>query len=343
MSLLITQHARWHQTRITRSHAKKIGAGETRGKEGRPVGSGIDRVIRFGPAGFLYKDWEGVVYPQPRPKRFDHLRYISSFFDTVEINSSFYGPPTAKTACSWNRRVARNPDFRFTAKMWQRFTHQRTLAWTPAEADEVRAGFDVLMNEGRLGAVLLQFPWSFRRSEKNREWLGDLVRAFGEYPLVVEVRHTSWLVPDLFRALEEEGVGFVNIDQPLYRHSIGPSAHATSHVGYVRIHGRNYQDWFRKDASVEQRYNYLYKADELRPWAARVAEVAEDPATKDVYVVTNNHYRGKAVANALMMQSMVSGGIVPAPAPLVGEYAETLAGYAVPVEPEAAASPYAGK
>jgi uncharacterized protein YecE (DUF72 family) len=300
-------------------------------------------MIRFGPAGFLYKDWEGVVYPQPHPPRFDQLAYIASYFDTVEINSSFNGPPTPNTAASWVRRVRGNADFRFTAKMWQRFTHQRKTAWTPAEADEVRAGFDVLMNDDKLGAVLLQFPWSFRRTEENREWLGDVVRAFGEYPLVLEVRHKSWLVPELFRALEEDGVGFVNIDQPLYRDSIGPSAHATSHVGYIRVHGRNYTDWFRKDVSVEQRYNYLYKAEELEPWAERVTEVAGDPATKDVYVVTNNHYRGKAVANALMLKSMVTGETVAAPPALVEEYGAELGGYAAPAESSAGASPYAGK
>jgi uncharacterized protein YecE (DUF72 family) len=134
----------------------------------------------------------------------------------------------------------------------------------------------------------------------------------------------------------------VNIDQPLYHDSIGPSARATSRVGYIRVHGRNYMDWFRKDASVEQRYNYFYKAEELEPWAERVAEVADNPATKDVYVVTNNHYRGKAVANALMMKSMVTGEAVPAPPALVAEYPEALSGYAVPAEARASSS-YAGK
>ncbi len=146
------------------------------------------------------------------------------------------------------------------------------------------------------------------------------------------MRQKVWLVPELSRALEEDGVGCVNIDQPLYRDSIGPSAVATSHVGYVRVHGRNYMDWFRKDVSVEQRYNYLYKAEELEPWAARVSELAEDPATKDVYVVTNNHYRGKAVANALMLKSMVTGETVAAPSALAEEYATELEGYAAPVE-----------
>ncbi|HET6780776.1 MAG TPA: DUF72 domain-containing protein [bacterium] len=141
----------------------------------------------------MYKDWEGIVYPRPKPPRFDPLRYIANFFDAVEINSTFYGPPMAKTATSWVQRVEEYEKFRFTAKLWKRFTHERDRAWTTGEVDQVRAGFDAMMESGHLGAVLLQFPWSFRRTEENREWLGDVARTFRHYPLVVEVRHSSWL------------------------------------------------------------------------------------------------------------------------------------------------------
>jgi uncharacterized protein YecE (DUF72 family) len=291
---------------------------------------GAKAAFRFGPAGWVYKDWEGIVYPRPKPRGFDQLRYIAEFFDAVEINSSFYGPPVARTASSWVSRVEDHERFRFTAKLWKRFTHERDKAWTTGEVDQVRAGFDVMMDAQRLGAVLLQFPWSFRRSEQSREWFGDVVRTFSQYPLVVEVRHSSWLAPDFLRSLEEEGVGFVNIDQPLYHDSIGPTAHATSHVGYVRVHGRNYKDWFRDKAPVEQRYNYLYRPDELEPWAERAREIGSDPATRDVYVVTNNHYKGKAVANALMLKSMVTGGRVPAPPGVFEAYGDVLADYAEP-------------
>ena len=278
----------------------------------------------------MYKDWPGIVYPRPRPPSFDELRYISEFFDAVEINSSFYGPPLPKTTNGWVRRVVHNENFRFTAKLWKRFTHERDKAWTTKEVDQVRAGFDVMMEAGQLGAVLLQFPWSFRRTEENREWLGDVVRTFRHYPLVVEVRHSSWLDRDFLIALEEDGIGFVNIDQPLYHDSVGPSAHVTSHVGYVRVHGRNYKDWFRKKAPVEQRYNYLYRPDELDPWAERATEIAADPAAREVYVITNNHYKGKAVANALMLKSMVTGAPVPAPSGVFDTYRDVLDGYAEP-------------
>ncbi|HEU0054090.1 MAG TPA: DUF72 domain-containing protein, partial [Longimicrobium sp.] len=149
-------------------------------------------MIRFGPAGFQYKDWEGIVYPDDRPKGFDPLAYLAAYFDTVEINSTFYGPARPTTVESWMRRVRHNPGFRFTAKLYQRFTHQRKTSWTRDEVAEVRAGFDPMMAEGKLGAVLLQFPWSFRRVPENREWLADVVKTFADYPLVLEVRHSSW-------------------------------------------------------------------------------------------------------------------------------------------------------
>lgn len=278
----------------------------------------------------MYKDWEGIVYPQRKPPRFDPLRYVADFFDTVEINSSFYGPPLARTAESWVSRVKDHRDFRFTAKMWKRFTHERDKAWTTGEVDQVRAGFDVMMDARKLGAVLLQFPWSFKRTDESREWLGDVTRTFSQYPLVVEVRHSSWLAPQFLASLAEEGIGFVNIDQPLYHDSIGPSAHVTAHVAYVRVHGRNYRDWFRDKAPVEQRYNYLYEADELAPWVERVKEMAADPTVSDAYIVTNNHYKGKAVANAAMMKAMVTGRKVPAPGGVFEAYHDAVADFVIP-------------
>jgi len=291
-------------------------------------------VIRFGPAGWSYADWAGIVYPRPKPKGFDELQYIAGYFDTVEVNSTFYRPARREVAEAWLRRVRFNPDFRFTAKLWQRFTHQRKEAWTHAEVAEARAAFDPMLDQGKLGALLLQFPWSFRRTDENREWLDDLARTFSDFPLVLEVRHESWNTPELFRGLAERGIGFVNIDQPLFHDSIAPSAHATSGVGYVRVHGRNYQDWFRDKAAPHERYDYLYSAQELKPWAERAKEIAAEPRTQEVFVVTNNHYRGKGITNTVMLQALVEGGKRPAPPGLFGEYGEVLDRYAWPAEPE---------
>lgn len=282
--------------------------------------------IRVGPAGWSYDDWAGVVYPPGIPRGFDPLRFLSRYFDTIEINSSFYRPPDRRVAESWAERVRSRRRFRFTAKLWRRFTHQRDEAFTRQEVAAVRNGLTPLADAGRFGALLLQFPWSFRRTDENRQWLDDVTRAFRRFPLVLEVRHASWNVPEFYEELRERGIGFVNIDQPLFRHSIGPSARATAPVGYVRVHGRNYQDWFRKGAGVEARYDYLYSPQELQPWAERTREVAADAA--ETYVITNNHYRGKAVVNALMLRSMLTGERVAAPESLVESYPDALAPYA---------------
>jgi len=288
------------------------------------------KVIRVGPAGWSYKDWEGIVYPARKPRGFDPLQFLAHYFDTIEVDSTFYRPMPKKTAESWLERIRDNRDFRFTTKLWQRFTHERDENWSAEEVEQARETPAALQQAGRLGAVLVQFPWSFRNNEKNQEWLGDVLGTFREFPLVVEVRHSSWNVPEFFDGLAERGVGFVNIDQPQFHDSIRPSARATAQVGYIRVHGRNYKDWFRENAGVEARYNFLYSAQELKPWAERTQEVAENPLVKEVYAITNNHYLGQAPANALMLRSMLEGVRVPCPPPLFKKYEKVLKDFAEP-------------
>ncbi len=290
-------------------------------RRGRPV-------IRFGPAGWSYPDWQGLVYPDSKPKGFDPLAYLAKYFDTIEINSTFYRPARPDVAPRWARRVADNPDFMFTAKLWQRFTHQRDETWSPDEVGLVRAGLDPLAERGRLGAVLVQFPWSFKASDSSLEWLGDVVSEFECYRLVVEVRHASWNRPEFQRWLGERRVGFVNIDQPLFSRSIRPTAEASSAVGYVRLHGRNYEDWFRAGAGRDARYDYFYDREELAPWVERIKELAEGGLVEDVYVVTNNHFRGQAVANAVMLASMTRGVRLRAPEGLFHAFGDSLAPFA---------------
>jgi uncharacterized protein YecE (DUF72 family) len=275
------------------------------------------RIVRIGPAGWSYKDWEGIVYPKKPGSKFDPLEYLARFFNTIEINSSFYRPFTAATAKSWASRVAGADDFMFTAKLHRVFTHERGKA-TDTDEKLVRAGMDALGNAGKLGAVLLQFPWSFKNTDDERLYLTNLLQRFSEYPLALEVRHSSWNNPQIYEWLEELGVGICNVDQPLFKRSIKPAAATTSQIGYVRLHGRNYQDWFREKAPRDDRYNYLYSPDELEPWITRIKEIAAK--TKESYVITNNHFRGQAVVNALEIKATLNEERVPAPAPLFKEY-----------------------
>ncbi|UCC73292.1 MAG: DUF72 domain-containing protein [Gemmatimonadota bacterium] len=287
-------------------------------------------MIRFGPAGWSYPDWQGVVYPERQPKGFDPLAFLARYFDAIEVNSTFYRPARPDVARRWVSRVAENPDFKFTAKLWQRFTHQRDSAWTADEVGAVRGGLDPLAERDRLGALLIQFPWSYKASSGALEWLDDVTSTFSDYPCVVEVRHTSWNRPEFYRWLSERGVGFVNIDQPLFNRSIGPSAEASARVGYVRLHGRNYDDWFREGAGRDARYDYLYDRQELEPWVDRIRELAAGGMVEDVYVVTNNHFRGQAAANAIMLAGMFRGTKQRAPETLVDAFSEALSGFAEP-------------
>jgi uncharacterized protein YecE (DUF72 family) len=284
--------------------------------------------IRVGPAGWSYKDWEGVVYPQKPGAKFDPLEYLARFFNTIEINSSFYRPFTASTAKSWSKRVAPSPDFMFTAKLHRVFTHERGKS-TAEDETQVRTGLDALAAAGKLGALLLQFPWSFKNTDEERLYLAKLLERFSEYPQVLEIRHSSWNNPQIYEWLEELGIGLCNVDQPIFAKSIKPDAVATSQTGYTRLHGRNYQNWFREQAPRDDRYNYLYSIDELEPWITRIKEIAEK--TRQSYVITNNHFRGQAVVNALEIKATLQEKRVSGPVPLFETY-RRLIDSAVPEE-----------
>lgn len=277
----------------------------------------MKHTIRVGPAGWSYKDWNGIVYPPRLGSKFDPLEYLATYFDTIEINSSFYRPPAASSSRAWAKRVTHNRNFRFTAKLYQRFTHDRGQA-TQEDEKVFREGIDPLVEAGKFGALLLQFPWSFKNTEGERDYLAGLLDRFSDYPLVVELRHASWNERAIYQSFERRGVGFCNIDQPLFARSIKPSARTTSRVGYVRLHGRNYENWFRANAAPHDRYNYLYSLDELDSWVNKIKKVSMQ--SEESYVVTNNHFRGKGVVNALEIKAMLEGDKVPGPALLIGEY-----------------------
>lgn len=275
---------------------------------------------RVGPAGWSYADWSGYVYPARRIKGFHEASYLSEFFDTIEINTSFYQPLRPDHAALWVERISANPAFLFTAKLWQKFTHDPSASAEDERA--VRAGFDVLRQAQKLGAVLLQFPFSFHCTKETVGYLTAVLKRFADYPLVVELRHASWQTEETLALLRERNAGFCNIDQPIIGRSLEPSASSTSPVGYVRLHGRRYDTWFSDNPATpaHERYNYLYSEEELDPWVARIRTVNQH--TRNTFVVTNNHYQGKAVVNALQLISILKGSKVKVPEPLRQHYPE---------------------
>src|SRR5215813_5995998 len=285
--------------------------------------------IRIGPAGWSYKDWEGIFYPPGMSRRKQHpLELVARCFDVVEINSSFYGHIKPEIAKLWARIVAdANPSFLFTAKLHRSFTHSPLAAMEPTSAVSIRPndedeqlareGLESLAATGKFGALLIQFPVSFKNTALNREYVETLLRQFIEYPRAVEVRHSTWNNPETIAYFEERNVSFCNIDQPVLGRSLQPTTHVTSPIGYVRLHGRNYDQWFEAEKSAD-RYNYLYKRNELEEWKGRIQSIAA--RTKITFVVANNHFEAKAGVNALELKHMLSGRRVLAPEALLAHY-----------------------
>ena len=280
-------------------------------------------VLRCGPAGWSYPHWNSIVYPRPKPRGFHPLEFLSGHFDVIEINTSFYQHLRPEVARLWLSRVSGNPEFMFTAKLQRRFTHERRLA--ESEIAAFSRGLRPLLEAGKLGCLLMQFPWSFRFTEENRDFFIRLRRAFGEFPLVAEMRHSSWMMQEALGLFIDYHVGFCNIDQPPHSSAMPPTACLTSGIGYVRLHGRDYGNWFRKFDSPPRavaRHDYLYSMEELAEWKERIDHLRR--FADAVYVITNNDAGGRSVVNALQLQAMFGLGAQEAPRELVRHYRREL-------------------
>jgi uncharacterized protein YecE (DUF72 family) len=273
--------------------------------------------IRIGTSGYSYpgpppKGWAGVFYPT-KGKRVDALEYYSRFFDTVEINSSFYGPPSPAMAEGWVRKTP--ADFQFSLKLWQKFTHTRKVnqpgaapneAWeavTQADADLFRWGIEPLARSGKLGTLLLQYPAGFYATPESMEKLAATLRTFQEYPLVVELRHRSWsdAAGETRSLLESHRAGLALIDEPKFESSIRQERKVVGETLYFRAHGRNAEKWWTHGESWE-RYEYRYSSEEIKSLAERLRTVLNaSPYVKTVKIYFNNHARAYAAVNALML------------------------------------------
>jgi uncharacterized protein YecE (DUF72 family) len=276
-------------------------------------------VIRVGPAGWSYPDWEGIVYPRRKPRGFHALRHLARYFDCVEINSSFYATPQARNAEHWVELVADRPAFRFSAKLQNVFTHEDLPGERLAreQAGAFLAGLEPLRRAGRLGALLVQFAHSFRRTAAGEERLAWIAATFGGLPLVLELRHRSWLAPEVLQHIRALGYALAWIDLPAGADRPGESA-AGSRLAYLRLHGRNAAAWFDPRAGRDQKYDYLYSPDEVAELVRTTRRLAS--GADETYVITNNHFSGKAVANALEILAELAGAEVPGPAELLASF-----------------------
>ena len=302
--------------------------------------------LRIGTSGWNYPTgkgtWNGVFYPKPRPKRFDELTFYAEHFNTVEVNSTFYGQPRPEVCRSWVAKTP--PGFEFAVKLYQKFTHprmyrERVERGVPegmrmdrtaldalaqpnlADLDEFRRGVEPLASSGKLGALLAQFPASFKNDEAARRYLAALLRAFDGYPVAVELRHKTWSdsIAETLTLLNEFAAAWVQIDEPKFRFSIRQN-YLPNVKGfyYMRLHGRNAAQWWTHDRS-EDRYNYLYSSEELQDFV-EPADAARRIVRK-TYLYLNNHHSAKSVANAAMIKKQLGE-------PIEGDYpAEFLVRY----------------
>ena len=291
--------------------------------------------ILVGIAGWSYPDWKGLVFP--RETQFNKLEYLAGFFSTVEINTSFYSIPSLKLVEGWLGSVRQNPEFSFAVKMYKQFTHGEDTQNGQPEIVEstVRAFKEVLeplRGARKLGALLIQFPYRFHDSAETRKYLCAVLDAFQEYPLVVEVRHRSFAQPSFYELLRERQVAFANIDQPGVSANLKSTQVFTStHLSYLRFHGRNAANWFAPEAGRDGRYDYDYSAEELEEYLGMVREFRRQGGT--LYVIFNNHYRAAEVKNALEFLHQITGQKVLVMPKLLKAY-PSLEAIALPSAPE---------
>jgi uncharacterized protein YecE (DUF72 family) len=280
-------------------------------------------IWRIGTSGWSYPpssgpgSWTGIFYPLTKT---DELKFYARYFNVVEINSTFYRPCSAKTAESW---VKRTPDqFEFTVKAWQQFTHKKD-GWLPTDIADFKLGIRPLLDAGKLGCILFQFPASFHSTAQTVERLKSLMSAFEECPKAVELRHRSW--GENMHVLADSGAIPAFIDEPKFRDSIRQHIETTAGMIYLRFHGRRAESWWRHEHRNE-RYDYLYAAEEIKPYAIRLGELVNEKAIRKAYVFFNNHPNAKAVANAVMLRGQLGVPVEPElPERLKATYPELLA------------------
>lgn len=257
-------------------------------------------MLYIGTSGFSYRDWVGVFYPEGMKPQ-DYLAFYSERFSCVELDFTYYRQPSPATMRSMSKKVPK--DFKFTVKAHKSLTHQvQEGEGFKKELDAYIQGVTPMVESGKLGCILFQFPWSFKPLDANLEYvlsLRDLI-PFGE--VVVEFRNSAWADQAIYDALRARGIGFCSVDEPSLKGLFPRVEEVTSSIGYLRFHGRNAEKWFSHDEPWE-RYNYLYTDDELKEWIPKIRRMEEK--ARDVYILYNNCHRGQAAINAGRMQELL--------------------------------------
>lgn len=254
----------------------------------------------IGTSGYVFSDWRGTVYPADIAERDMLTYYLHHFhFNALELNFTFYRMPTARQLERFAARVP--PNFQLAVKAHQSITHERPKPDDHVPFRDFSDALGPLQESNTLGAVLLQFPYSFQHTPGSCDWLRRCRDELPNLPLVIEFRHVSWCVPEAVALLHTLQCVFCIVDGPRLRGLMPLFCADTGPFLYLRLHGRN-PNWF--SGGAKERYNYDYSDDELRDILRRVRAVADQ--TKKILAFFNNCYMGRAVTNALRFRQLIS-------------------------------------
>jgi uncharacterized protein YecE (DUF72 family) len=249
--------------------------------------------VWVGTSGYSYPDWVGRFYPpNTRPK--DMLVHYSRQFPLVELNYTFYRTPTTAQLV---RLAAQTPaGFQFLVKLPKTLSHDRKRDDLAA----FRRAEEALQERARLLGLLCQFPQSTHYDREGRAWIEMLARELPGTPLAVEFRHHSWATPAVPSWLAEHGIDLVSVDVPDIRALYPRGLVSSGRRVYVRFHSRAAGNWY---SSHGERYDYDYSEQQLMDWAKAIGPASEQG--KDVFLLFNNCFDGRAAQNAQQMQAII--------------------------------------
>ena len=251
--------------------------------------------IRIGTSGYSFDDWKDNFYPIKidKGKMLDH--YVK-YFKTVEINSTYYRIPHPAVM---HNIVKKAPDnFDFIIKVPQSFTHRRT-DFEKDVHDFIQA-IQPFIDHGKLSGLLAQFPFSFKFSQDALEYIAMLNQVISPNKLFVEYRHDSWVNRIMYDYLKNINIGYVSVDEPNLKGLLNPDAFATTDNAYIRLHGRNAENWWN---GGDLRYDYNYSDEELTDWRDKTIKLSLK--VKKIFIFFNNCHHGQAAKNALYFKNML--------------------------------------
>jgi uncharacterized protein YecE (DUF72 family) len=267
------------------------------------------RSVHIGMGGWDLHPFHDSFYPRRPGNDFRKLGFYSQFFDCVEVNSTFYNTTLSKvSARRWLNDVSSNKNFLFTVKLYRGFTH--TYDATASDIASVHTLLEPLVEHGKFGGLLIQFPYLFTNRHENRRYVLQLSRIFSRFRLFLEVRHRSWYSPLMYNFFQENRLHLVNVDLPQIRQHVPLTSHSWCGAGYFRMMGRNGASWKNpwrlehdRKHVVSDRYRYNYSAgelDSLRSLIDQVKAIADQ-----TFVIFHNDPEANSLVNGFQLKHLL--------------------------------------